>query len=150
MKRSSVYLHKWTKLSANLGFYSLELPVLNVQFGEHFHQNSVKFLLKIESKWSDLPTLKLSALNPWLTRKILSNSYLIKTYQENHFISRELSPQKRQTKLRVLAERHKLIDSGVTLDRIEERELERLFDNIQQSIASRIQFQALIIDYITI
>ena len=55
--------------------------------------------------------------NPVLVRKLLAKSYMLKDYSDRIYLSRELTVDEEEVESRILSERYKLVETGISKDR---------------------------------
>ena len=68
-------------------------------------------------------TLLLRFKNPWLVRKLLVKSYILKDYCNRIYLSRELTVDDKKLESRILSEQYELVETGISKDRLRVRDL---------------------------
>ena len=66
--------------------------------------------------------------NPWLVRKLPAKSYILKDYSDRVYLSRELTVDEKKLESRILFERYKLVETGISKDRLRVRDLKLYLD----------------------
>ena len=66
--------------------------------------------------------------NPWLVRKLLAKSYILKDYSDRIYLSRELTVDEKKVESRILSERYKLVETGISKDRLRVRDFKLYLD----------------------
>ena len=86
------------------------------------------WLGKYRSDATRLRTLLVRFKNPWLVRKLLAKSYILKDYSDRIYLSRELTVNEKKLESRILSERYKLVQTGISKDRLKVRHLKLYLD----------------------
>ena len=73
-------------------------------------------------------TLLVMFKNPWLVRKLLAKSYILKDYSDSIYLSRELTVDEKKLESRILFERYKLVETGISKNRLRVRDLNLYLD----------------------
>ena len=73
-------------------------------------------------------TLLVRFKNPWLVRKLLAKSYILKGYSDRIYLSRELTVDEKKVESRILSERYKLVQTGISNDRLRVRDFKLYLD----------------------
>ena len=73
-------------------------------------------------------TLLVRFKNPWLVRKLLAKSYILKDYSDRIYLSKELTVDKKKLESRILSERYKLVETGISKERLRVRDLKLYLD----------------------
>ena len=66
--------------------------------------------------------------NPVLVRKLLAKSYILKDYSDRIYLSRELTVDEEKVESRILSERYKLVETGISKDRLRVRDFKLNLD----------------------
>ena len=73
-------------------------------------------------------TLLVRFKNPWLVRKLLAKSYILKDYSDSIYLSRELIIDEKKLESRILFERYKLVETAISKVRLRVRDLNLYLD----------------------
>ena len=86
------------------------------------------WLVKYRSDATRPRTLLVRFKNPWLVCKLLAKSYILKDYSDRIYLSRELTVDEKKLESRILSERYKLVETGISKDRLRVRDLKLYLD----------------------
>ena len=86
------------------------------------------WLVKYRSDATRPRTLLVRFKNPWLVCKLLAKSYILKNYSDRIYLSRELTVDEKKLESRILSERYKLVETGISKDRLRVRDLKLYLD----------------------
>ena len=67
-------------------------------------------------------TLLVGFKKPWLVRKLLAKSHILKDYSDRIYLSRKLTVDEKKVESRILSERYKLVETGISKDRLRVRD----------------------------
>ena len=73
-------------------------------------------------------TLLVRFKNPWLVRKLLAKSYILKDYSDSIYLSRELIIDEKKLESCIFFERYKLVETAISKDRLRVRDLNLYLD----------------------